>query len=123
MTDEKVYNYIYASAELREFLIGLEERYAIEDAQCKYQRLVNFSANIQVPFHQWFKYREGFAAELIQELIKMSGAQDDEVIIDPFCGSGTTNVVAAMRGYPTLGIDVNPMSAFITNAKVIVSLN
>ena len=113
-----IYDNVYVSSKLRKFLVDLESRYPIEDAQSKYQRLVNFSANVQVPYHQWFRYREGFAAELIQELIKMSGANSGEVIIDPFCGSGTTNVVAAMEGYPTLGLDVNPMSAFITNAKI-----
>lgn len=109
---------IYDSDILQEFILSLESRYTIESAEDKYHNLVNFSTNTSVPYHQWFKYREGFASELITELISMSGAQPGECIIDPFCGSGTTNVVSILNGYDTLGLDVNPMSAFITNAKV-----
>lgn len=109
---------VYDSEELQQFVLSLESKYAIESAQGKYHNLVNFSTNASVPYHQWFKYREGFASELITELISMSGALEGECIIDPFCGSGTTNVVAILNGYDTLGLDVNPMSAFIANAKV-----
>lgn len=111
-------NKIYDSDILQEFILSLESRYIIESAEDKYHNLVNFSTNTSVPYHQWFKYREGFASELITELISMSGAQPGECIIDPFCGSGTTNVVSILNGYDTLGLDVNPMSAFITSAKV-----
>ena len=109
---------IYDSSALQEWLLSLETKYAVGAAPEKYHRLVNFSANAAVPYHQWFKYREGFAGELIAELIALSGAQKGELIIDPFCGSGTTNVVAVLSGYNTLGLDVNPMSAFLTNTKV-----
>lgn len=114
LTNKKIYD----SDILQEFILSLESRYTIESAEDKYHNLVNFSTNTSVPYHQWFKYREGFASELITELITMSGAQPGECIIDPFCGSGTTNVVSILNGYDTLGLDVNPMSAFITNAKV-----
>lgn len=110
---EKIYN----SEELQAFFLSLEERYEIEDARERYHNLVNFSRNSEVPFHQWFKYREGFSGELIEELIEMSGAEKGDIIIDPFTGSGTTNVVAMLKGYSTLGLDANPMSAFIASVK------
>lgn len=109
---------IYNSDDLQSFLLSLESKYKIEMAQEKYYNLVNFSTNATVPYHQWFKYREGFASELITELIKMSEAKQDEYIIDPFCGSGTTNVVAVLNGFNSIGLDINPMSAFITDAKI-----
>lgn len=109
---------IYQCDTLQQFILSLESKYCIESAADKYHNLVNFSTNATVPYHQWFKYREGFSGELITELISMSGALPGECIIDPFCGSGTTNVVAILNGYHTLGLDVNPMSAFIANAKV-----
>ena len=99
MSYDVVYDKIYKSKELYDFLIKLEKKYNIEDAEEKYQKLVNFSANIQVPYHQWFKYREGFAAELIQELLKMSGAKKDEVITATangiISGFGLGNVITA----------------------------
>ena len=109
---------IYDSSTLQDFILSLESRYNVKNADKDYHNLVNFSKNVSVPYHQWFIYREGFAGELIKELILMSGAKKGECIVDPFCGSGTTNVVASLSGYNTLGLDVNPMSAFISNAKV-----
>ena len=113
---------IYDSSALQEWLLSLETKYAVGAAPEKYHRLVNFSANAAAPYHQWFKYREGFAGELIAELIALSGAQKGELIIDPFCGSGTTNVVAVLSGYNTLGLDVNPMSAFLTNTLSLIHI-
>ncbi len=39
------------------------------------------------------------------------------VILDPFCGSGTTLVEAALEGKPFIGMDIDPLSVFISSAK------
>jgi len=109
---------IYFDKDLQEFILALETKYPSSEASIKYSGLVNFSDNVDVPFHKWFRYREGFAGRLIEELIKISDVKKDEMIIDPFCGSGTTPVVAAMNGYRGLGVDVNPLSAFVSNVKM-----
>lgn len=41
----------------------------------------------------------------------------DRIVLDPFCGSGTTLVEAALEGRPFVGIDMDPMSALISKAK------
>ena len=109
---------IFTRPEIQNFIIELEKKYLIESAQEKYHNLVNFSTNTDVPYHQWFTYREGFAGSLITELISISNIQKGEFVIDPFCGSGTVNVVASLNGYKTFGLDVNPMSAFIADSKI-----
>lgn len=109
---------IYSSTSLQNSIYKLEKKYNLIDHSNKFANLVNFSKNYDVPFHKWFRYREGFAGELIEELLKDSGINKDEVVIDPFSGSGTTLVVSVLNGYKTLGIDVNPLSSFITNVKL-----
>jgi site-specific DNA-methyltransferase (adenine-specific) len=109
---------IYDNKDLQQFILQLECRYEIKNLTSKYCNSVNFSENENVPFHQWFRYREGFSGNLIKELISDSGATKKEVIIDPFSGSGTTPVVAVLNGYTGLGIDINPMSVFIANVKM-----
>lgn len=39
-------------------------------------------------------------------------------ILDPFCGSGTTLVEAALEGRPFVGFDIDPLAVAIANAKV-----
>ena len=38
-------------------------------------------------------------------------------VLDPFCGSGTVLLEAAMLGYQALGIDVNPLARLISTVK------
>jgi hypothetical protein len=46
-----------------------------------------------------------------------SGTKEDRVI-DPFCGRGTTNFAARLRGIPSVGADSNPVAAAIAKAKL-----
>jgi len=39
------------------------------------------------------------------------------VVLDPFCGSGTTLVEAMLEGRRGMGVDVNPLATFITKVK------
>jgi len=40
-----------------------------------------------------------------------------KLILDPFCGSGTTLLVAAENNIKAIGMDCNPMAVLISNAK------
>lgn len=109
---------IYGNKELQDFILHLETKYRITDLSGKYSNAVNFSENENVPFHKWFRYREGFSGNLVKELIKESSASKNEVVVDPFSGSGTAPVVAALEGFNGLGVDVNPLSVYIANVKM-----
>lgn len=39
------------------------------------------------------------------------------VVLDPFCGSGTTLLEAAVRGYDAVGVDSNPIATLISRTK------
>ena len=43
----------------------------------------------------------------------------DSAVLDPFCGRGTTNMAARLRGMPTVGIDSHPLATAVTKAKLI----
>jgi len=109
---------IYQDNELQNFVVSLEDEFLINDEIQRYGRLVNFSDNAKNPYHQWFRYREGFAGRLVEDILLRSNAKKGEFIVDPFSGSGTTPLAAIMNGYYGIGVDVNPMAAFLTDVKL-----
>lgn len=45
-------------------------------------------------------------------------AQENDVVLDPFCGRGTTNFAARLKGLKTVGIDSSPVASAIAAAKL-----
>jgi putative RNA methylase family UPF0020 len=74
--------------------------------------LVHWAGASRQPIHRWFRYREGFSPALNTEL----GL--GQRILDPFCGSGSIMVGAAQQGRASVGIDVNPLAAFVSRVKL-----
>ncbi|MCY3553067.1 MAG: DNA methyltransferase [Candidatus Poribacteria bacterium] len=67
--------------------------------------------------HGLHKYPAKFFPELPRWLIKRY-SQENDWILDPFAGSGTTNVEALLSRRHSVGIDVDPFSRFISKVKV-----
>lgn len=49
----------------------------------------------------------------------LARAQGEQWVLDPFCGRGTTNFAARLRGLPSVGLDSNPVAAAIAAAKLV----
>jgi hypothetical protein len=45
-------------------------------------------------------------------------ARSGDVVLDPFCGRGTTNLAARLVGLRSLGVDSSPVAAAITASKL-----
>lgn len=58
-----------------------------------------------------------FIPQVPEKYIKLF-SHKGETVLDPFCGSGTTNVVAKQLGRNSIGIDVNPYSTEITKKRL-----
>lgn len=110
-------NKIYNNNDLTKFFLSLEKRYNVISNVETYNQLVNFSQNKDVPIHEWFKYREGFSGKLVDGLIRDAALCADDIVVDPFVGSGTTLVSSVARGFDAIGIDVNPMSTMLSKVK------
>ncbi|MBZ0300306.1 MAG: site-specific DNA-methyltransferase [Anaerolineae bacterium] len=81
------------------------------------RKLVSYQGNKRVTFHSWLKYKEGFSAELVENLLDKFRVASGQTILDPFAGSGTTLLVAQGRGVNAVGIDVLPICHVVWNAK------
>lgn len=67
--------------------------------------------------HQWYDYLEGFPFSLLEESIKKYDLKRGNLILDPFCGSGTTLVSSNLFGLNAIGIDANPLMCLVSQVK------
>jgi len=98
---------------------ALEERYwAITEVTDKFNRQsVSYQLSKKDCIHGWLKYKEGFSAALVKQLLDDFNVKKDELVIDPFMGSGTTALVAILAGINCIGYDILPMSTISITAK------
>lgn len=67
--------------------------------------------------HGLFPYRGKFHPQLIKAIINILGITKGETILDPMCGSGTTNIEAALMGINSIAGDLSPFCQFMTKVK------
>ena len=67
--------------------------------------------------HYFFRYPAKFHAPVVRTLLAKYTSESD-VVLDPFCGSGTLLVEASVAGRSSIGYDVDPIAVAVTNAKV-----
>jgi len=76
--------------------------------------------------HRLHPYKGKFIPQLVEyfldshidEFKKEVFFQKDDIILDPFCGSGTTLVQANELGINAIGIDISQFNSLISNVKV-----
>lgn len=56
----------------------------------------------------------GFPLSILQR-----NAREGDLVLDPFCGRGTTNFAARLLGLRSLGVDSSPVAVAITCAKLV----
>lgn len=68
------------------------------------------------PFHTYPARMHPATTRALVELF-CDRAPADALVVDPFCGSGTTLVEARALGVDAIGIDLNPLAVLIARAK------
>ena len=68
------------------------------------------------PLHEWYPYLEGYSPEFVTNVIETFAPQARD-ILDPFCGSGTTALVTALRGGVGFYSEVNPSCQYVIESK------
>lgn len=67
--------------------------------------------------HCWHEYKGRFNPQVVHGIL--NGFFDrSALVLDPFCGSGTTLVECAHKGITAIGTDLNPFSVFLSRAKI-----
>jgi DNA modification methylase len=69
-------------------------------------------------FHDWYRFVLSFPPHLVREYISRWGISDDQLVLDPFCGTGTTVVECKKMGVPSIGVEANPFAHFASMTKL-----
>jgi DNA modification methylase len=56
-------------------------------------------------------------------MIRKLGIEPGQLVLDPFCGTGTTLVECMKRGVGSVGVDASPFSCFISRVKTNRAIN
>lgn len=81
-----------------------------------------FSGHWNFPGAKQEEHLAMFPEELPKRLIKMFSFEND-VVLDPFLGSGTTSLVAQKLNRNSIGYEINPDFSEIINRKVLLNLD
>lgn len=73
--------------------------------------------NIDAPVHDWYRFVLSFPPHLIQEYIEKFEIEHGDIVLDPFCGTGTTNVECKKLGITSIGVEANPITYFASSTK------
>ena len=77
---------------------------------------LTFRGNLKETRYGWLRLTPAYSVHLVAELLDAAWSAGD-VVLDPFCGTGTTALVCAERGIPCDTTDINPFLLWLARAK------
>lgn len=69
-------------------------------------------------FHDWYRFVLSYPPQLVRRYIEEFGLGGDDLILDPFCGTGTTLVESKLQNIPSIGIEANNFAHFASSVKI-----
>lgn len=93
--------------------VEINDQFALRDAGCS-----NGDHGASMPRHRWYEFKEAFSPRIVTAAIQDAACGAGDLVVDPFCGSGTVPLVAAESGLCSVGIEVNPFLAFVARTKL-----
>ena len=67
--------------------------------------------------HDWYRFVLSFPPHLVQQYLDEFGVCNSSLVLDPFCGTGTTNVECKKQGIPSWGIEASPILPVKQNVR------
>jgi site-specific DNA-methyltransferase (cytosine-N4-specific) len=74
-------------------------------------------AKVSTGVHAIHPYPAKFIAQIPRQLLQLYQLPAGSVLLDPFCGSGTTLVEGIDAGFDVCGVDLNPIACLISRVK------
>jgi DNA modification methylase len=70
------------------------------------------------PFHDWYRFVLSFPPHLVRDYLANFGLDEGSLVLDPFCGTGTTLVEAKLNRIRAVGVEANPFPHFASTVKL-----
>lgn len=80
-------------------------------------RFMTFELPKEKPVHRWFWYKEGYAPEMADFALQTEKIGRGSLVLDPFCGVGTTLLASKDAGMRSIGVDASPLAVFVSKTK------
>jgi hypothetical protein len=79
---------------------------------------LTFRGNRSQGRHGWLRLTPAYSLHLVRTLV--DGLSPRDVVLDPFCGTGTTALACAAEGISCEAVDLNPFLVWLAKAKCAV---
>jgi len=88
---------------------------ALTQEKLELRNTISYVGNKSLPLLRLFRYKEAFSLAFVQHMIEELKLTDSDLILDPFCGMGTTLLASGFSSIASIGIDKSPLAVFISN--------
>lgn len=68
-------------------------------------------------FHSWYQFVLGYPPHLVRYYVFKFGITTANLVLDPFCGTGTTNVECKKLNISNIGLEANSMAFLASKVK------
>ncbi|MCY4040811.1 MAG: DNA methyltransferase [Gammaproteobacteria bacterium] len=84
----------------------------------KSQAYGTFKDSLRAPVHRWFTYPAGYSYKLVEAKIEEHEIGPEDIVGDPFVGTGTTSLAAKLCGVSSVGVEAHPFVYWIAQTKL-----
>ncbi len=67
--------------------------------------------------HDWYRFVLSFPPHLVRHYLARMDVAPDDLVLDPFNGTGTTTVECKLNGVRSIGVEAHPMARFASEVK------
>lgn len=78
---------------------------------------LTFRGNVKTGRHGWLRLTPAYSLHVVNEILQQAGPE--ELILDPFSGTGTTPLASVIEGIPAHSVDINPFLVWLGNLKLV----
>jgi len=73
--------------------------------------------------HDWYRFVLSYPPQLVRKYLTDFKVNISQKVLDPFCGTGTTNVECKLNNVTSVGVEQNPFPFFASKVKTNWQIN